>query len=117
MNMLRITYLAAFLPFLLLLGCAAGPAPYGPAPYGPAPYVASEVDVYRAGPDPTLVALCDQLQKDADQASIHNRSEVEEYTNKTASGDEYSRQSVETCRYSQTAKDRDDMLVLCTQIR
>ena len=106
--MFKITFLAVFVPLLLLIGCATA---------GPPPYVASEVDVYRTAPDPTMQALCGQLQKDADQAGIHNKSEVEEYTTKTPSGDEYSRQSVETSRYSQTAKDRDDMLVLCTQLR
>lgn len=107
--MWKIALLAAFVPLLLLIGCA-----------GPAPYVrTSEVEIYRTAPapDPTMEALCSQLQRDADEASIHNKAEVEEYTSKTATGDEYSRQYHESSRYSATAKDRDDMLVLCTQLR
>lgn len=106
--MWKITFLAAFVPLLLLIGCAE-----------PAPYVrTSRVEIYQTAPapDPTMDALCNQLKLDADQASIHNKSEVEEYTSKTASGDEYSRQYHESSRYSATARDRDDMLVLCTQL-
>ncbi len=78
----------------------------------------SEVEIYRSvpGPDQTIVLLCRQLKADVDQDSIHNKVEVEEYTNKTAKGDEYSRQYHESSRYSATARDRDDMLVLCTQM-
>jgi hypothetical protein len=73
---------------------------------------------YSAAPAPesTMVALCRQLQRTADQTSIHTRSELEEYKTETNSGDEYSRQYHETSRYSETAKDRDEMLVLCAEL-
>jgi hypothetical protein len=108
--MSKMMFLAAFAPLLFLIGCAGSE---------PAPYVrTSQVEIYRSAPapDPTMAALCRQLERDADQASIHNKTEVEEYTTTTNSGDEYSRQSHESSRYSETAKVRDEMRVLCTQL-
>ena len=109
--MWKFTFWAAFVPLLFLIGCAGS---------APAPYVqTSQVEIYRTAqaPDPTMMALCGQLQSDADQASTNNRAEVQEYTSNTASGDEYSRQYHESSRYSATAKIRDEMLVLCTQLK
>jgi hypothetical protein len=74
---------------------------------------------YSAAPvpdDKSMVALCRQLQRTADHTSIHTRSELEEYKTETNSGDEYSRHYRESSRYSQTAKDRDEMLVLCAEL-
>lgn len=76
----------------------------------------SQLEDPDAPTEPTMAALCRQLQRTTDQTSVHTRSELEEYKAEGTSGEEYTRQYRESSRYSQTARDRDAMLILCAEL-
>lgn len=107
--MWKIAFWAAMVPLLLLAGCAGSDPPVQ----------TSRVEIYRTvrTPDPAMEDLCRQLQASVDRDNVHNRTEVKEYTRETDSGDEYAKLYHERRRYSEAARTRDEMLVLCTQIR